>query len=134
MDRFQWRQAFCVGDDRIDDQHKKIFSLLGDLHRDIHGDDSVTAVKQTLKALLDYTKEHFSDEEALMRSVDYPGYETHKALHDAMMDKVWGLYLRCNDGEPDLAFEVLVLLNDWLVNHILEKDKEITAFVRQHKA
>jgi hemerythrin len=134
LDRFQWKPAFCVGDDQIDGQHKKIFLLLADLHRDIYDDDSATAVKQTLKALLDYTKVHFSDEEALMRSVAYPDYEPHKALHDALMDKVWGLYMRCNDAEQDLAVEVLVLLNDWLVDHILVKDKKITAYVRQHKA
>lgn len=133
MDRFQWRPAFCVGDDQIDGQHKKIFSLLGKLHRDIHGDDSVAVVKLTLKELLDYTQVHFTDEEELMRSVEYPDYDDHKALHDAMMDKVWGLYMRSNAGEPDMAFEVLVLLNDWLVHHILEKDKEITAYVRQRK-
>ena len=70
---------------------------------------------------------HFNDEEALIRSIDYPDYEAHRALHDALMDKVWGLFVRCNEGSPDLSIELLVFLNDWLVDHILEKDKAITA-------
>ncbi|MEH6471692.1 MAG: bacteriohemerythrin [Halopseudomonas sp.] len=133
MDRFQWKPAFCVGDDQVDGQHKKIFELLAGLHQAIHGDDADSAVKHTLKELLEYTKVHFSDEEELMRSIDYPEYDAHKALHDALMDKVWALYMRCNEGSSDLAFELLVFLNDWLVNHILEKDKAITAYVRQNK-
>lgn len=130
MKRFQWMTAFGVGDNRIDEQHKKIFELLAALHRDIHADDADDAVKRTLKELLDYTKVHFADEEALMRSIDYPDYDNHKGLHDALMDRVWGLYMRCDEGDSSLAIELLVFLNDWLVDHILEKDKAITAYVR----
>lgn len=133
MDRFQWREAFSVGDEQVDGQHKRIFGLLARLHQDIHGDDVSTAVQHTLKELVDYTKTHFNDEEELMRAVGYPGYEAHKKLHDALMDKAWGLYARCNEGSPDLAFELLVFLNDWLVNHILEQDKAITAYVRNQQ-
>ena len=120
-----------MGDNQVDDQHKQIFELLAALHRDIHGDDANDATKRTLKELLEYTKVHFNDEEALMRSIDYPDYEAHRALHDALMDKVWGLFVRCNEGGPDLSIELLVFLNDWLVDHILEKDKAITAYVRK---
>ncbi|MEH6822857.1 MAG: bacteriohemerythrin [Motiliproteus sp.] len=131
MERFRWRPAFCVGDNEVDEQHQKIFELLAALHRDIHGDSVTDAVRYTLKELLDYTKVHFSTEEALMRSVGCPDYTAHKALHDALMDKVWALFVRSNEGEADVAIELLVFLNDWLVNHILEKDKAITAYVRE---
>ena len=129
--RFEWKAAFCVGDNRVDEQHKKIFDLLAAMHRDIYSDDANHAVKSTLKELLEYTKVHFTDEEELMRSIGYPGYASHKALHEALMDKVWALYMRSNESNTDLAIELLVFLNDWLVNHILEEDKAITAYVRE---
>ncbi len=129
LERFQWRPAFCVGDNEVDEQHQKIFELLAALHRDIHGDRVTDAVRYTLKELLEYTKVHFSTEEVLMRSVDYPDYAAHKVLHDALMAKVWALFVRSR--EADVAIELLVFLNDWLVNHILEKDKAITAYVRE---
>ncbi len=131
MERFQWCEAFKVGDGTVDDQHKRIFALLADLHQDIHGKHAQLAVRETLKQLLAYTQRHFADEEALMRSVEYPQFEEHKALHDELMDKVWGMYSRCQKGDEDLSIELLVFLNDWLTEHILEKDRAIGRYIRE---
>jgi len=130
MDRFQWREAFRVGDGGVDDQHKRLFSLLAGLYREIHSKQAQRAVQAALQELLNYTRYHFSDEEQLMRAVGYPGYPAHKGLHDRLLAQVQEMSVRCQAGEEDMGIELLEFLNEWLVQHILEHDRAIGRFIR----
>ncbi|WP_207063920.1 bacteriohemerythrin [Motiliproteus sp. SC1-56] len=132
MGPFQWREAFRVGDDGVDGQHKELFNLLADLHRAIHGQDGPLVVQATINQLLNYTQEHFHDEEALMRAVAYPDYAAHKRLHDQLIDEVWAMYIRCSHDQEGMEVELLTFLNDWLVNHILVRDRELGRFLREN--
>ncbi len=129
MSQFEWRPAFRVGDAMVDEQHKQLFVLLGALHQGIHNRDSRELVLNTLDELLDYTRYHFSAEEALMQQAGYPDYLAHKALHDALLAKVVGMRDAAAGSDSDMGMTLLEFLNDWLVKHILESDKAIGRFL-----
>jgi hemerythrin len=69
MDIFKWRVAYRVGDNDVDEQHRQIFQMLAELHRDIHRGDARDHIRVCLKRLLSYTQSHFGTEEALMKWV-----------------------------------------------------------------
>ncbi len=129
MSQFEWKVAFRVGDPMVDEQHKKLFALLGALHQGIHSCDSRERVQTTLAELLAYTRYHFSAEEALMQKANYPEFLAHKALHDALLAKVVAMQEEAAKSDSDMGVALLVFLNDWLVKHVLESDKAIGRFL-----
>lgn len=131
MERFQWREAFGVGDSVIDEQHKQLFALLARLHRDIHTCQASVVVKAALQELLDYTQHHFAEEEALMETVGYPDFAQHKRLHDQLLQRTHEMSERCTLDEEDMSIELLEFLNAWLIQHILEQDRAIGHYLRQ---
>lgn len=50
--------------------------------RECHGSD---VVKSILAGLAEYTPSHFAVEESLMRILNYPDYESHKAVHEELL-------------------------------------------------
>lgn len=126
---FAWCQSFSIGDAFVDAQHKHLFSILFRLHRSLDGGDAHALVEKTLNELIDYTQQHFRDEEALMESVQYPGLANHKALHDELINKVEDMMEEFQDGEPVLTIELLIFLKEWLVTHIAEEDAKIGRFL-----
>jgi hemerythrin-like metal-binding protein len=77
-----------------------------------------------LKRLLDYTRTHFSDEEAFMVHINYPDFREHKAAHEKLIAE---LVLMCGEfgrGERHLSAKLLGFLRTWLRLHILYMDKQ----------
>lgn len=128
-DLFAWSESFAIGDTFVDAQHKQLFSILSRLHWSMDNGDSQALVEKTLNELIDYTQQHFRDEEALMESVQYPGLANHKAQHDELINKVEDMMEEFLDGEPVLTIELLIFLKEWLISHIAEEDAKIGRFL-----
>jgi len=125
-----WDDSFSVHNDEIDGQHKKWITIINDLHAALIGDTVIgkDVTVQSLKAMDDYTRFHFSHEEAFLRSVNYPDYDAHVELHEAFL-KMMKRYM--DDIEHDrvvLNTEIMKVLKNWLQHHILEEDMKYASY------
>jgi hemerythrin-like metal-binding protein len=77
-----------------------------------------------LMKLVDYTRNHFADEEKLMAQTKYPSLQQHHAHHVDLTNQVEDFVGRYDRGEITLNVKLLNFLRDWLTNHILKEDKE----------
>jgi hemerythrin len=119
MALFAWSDDFSVGEPEIDRQHQTLFSLINNLHSAMLAGGGAEKANEVLASLVQYTNEHFSAEEELMRRVRYPELTLHKAVHDAFSRKVEGLLQRQRQGGKSLVtIEVMNMLKDWLTAHI----------------
>lgn len=59
-----WKKRYELGMPGIDDQHKKLFDLLRDLQGFLSHGSQDQALGNALKALVEYSRMHFRDEEA----------------------------------------------------------------------
>ncbi len=76
-------------------------------------------VDQAIRELNAYAIEHFDAEEALMRSVNYPGLDAHTAKHDEFRDK---LDLVCQSSCETINQEhLLVQLTKWMLEWFCEQ-------------
>ncbi|MDR2861669.1 MAG: hypothetical protein LBV07_03870 [Syntrophobacterales bacterium] len=69
----------------------------------------------------------FHDEEALQLQFHYPGYESHKQLHEdfkAAVGKMAEEFAQ-NASPEELSSNVNKVVVRWLVNHIIREDKKI---------
>jgi hemerythrin len=127
----EWTPDLSVGVAKIDEQHRELFNRIGNLVAAIKSKTCKFEIGPTTRFLEEYVTEHFSDEEELMRSVGYPAYEQHKALHKKFMDDFEAL-TRELEGESS-SYNKSAYTNkmvvDWILDHIKKVDMELGAFI-----
>lgn len=68
----------------IDDEHRCLFEIIKETNDLIHEEflhDKYDEIVRLITKLRDYTEFHFSDEEALMTRIQYPGSGCPEAEH-----------------------------------------------------
>ena len=93
MALFTWNDSYSVKVAMCDQQHKKLFDIinrLADAMRLGKGDD---VFSKTVGELLQYTRTHFQQEEALMRKANYPELASHQGAHRYLWP-MWRAWLK----------------------------------------
>jgi len=126
-----WSEDYELGNDFVDSQHKRLFELVGNIGKYCNEGEDVTVLSETLDFLLQYTVQHFHDEESLQERVDFPEYEYHKKLHEEfeaiVSEKV--AEFKEKGSTEDLKNTVNEFVITWLVNHILKEDMKIKEYL-----
>ncbi len=129
----QWTEDLSVGIGEIDKQHQRQFALMSELAEALRmGRDNATC-REIMDRLEDYTHSHFIAEEAAMQRVDYPHFAAHKSEHDRLMRQFRELQeeLELEPGQTvDLLQALLGWLDDWLVTHIQEVDRQYQEYMQ----
>jgi len=131
MPLIQWDQAYSVSIDSIDNQHKRWIELVNNLHQAMLEGKGKDVLDQTLNAMIDYTKTHFTTEEKLMSQFAYGEFAEHKKLHDQFIDHIHQYQQRKASGEMALTIEVMTAMKDWLINHIQKVDSRYSGFLKE---
>lgn len=111
---FEWDESFDVKVGSINEQHKRLFTLINELDADRTSADK-------LKALLDYVVLHFKTEEDLFEAHSWEGGVGHKATHDKFVEDA-SKVTEVTDGVMDF-------IKNWLVNHIKGSDMRYADFL-----
>ncbi len=120
-----WDESFSVEVKEIDEQHKKWISIINELHDSLIkgiGFDEITG--KSLKAMEEYAAFHFAFEEQYMSEIGFSDFSTHKQTHDEFREKIRKYVRDEATGKLVLNTEIMRILKDWLVNHILHCDKQ----------
>ena len=123
--KLEWNDSYCVGDDMIDQQHQRMFELANATY---DTQDQV-ALRLAVMRLYQHVREHFADEESLMRKVVFPGYAEHVAAHNRMLSALNAVSrsIGRNEANPE---QISALLMDWTLNHIPVADAQLAGYVR----
>lgn len=128
MQTFDWGDEFYTGIGPVDDQHHTLVDLFNKLSASLIDIERPTDadVQLAFSQLMDYTKYHFSTEEALMgkENVDSRHTVLHHQLHDDFTEQVrsiWGA--RSSLSNPAEFF--LSFLTSWLCLHVLGVDQSL---------
>ena len=128
---YEFKQEYLAGIRMIDEEHKKLFEIANTLHNLQQEElriDKYDEIKEVLSELKNYTNYHFDHEEAYMESIGYKHMFMQKIQHDQLRNRMeeWELDNIDEDQEGTID-QILIMITDWLVNHILELDKKIEA-------
>jgi len=125
-----WKPEYSVNVPELDQQHQWLFQIVQDLERAIAGGHGQAEVERILSNLVQYTMYHFATEEELLQKHGFPGVNEHRIEHNQMTMKISRLQDQHRDGKADAAETLLVFLQSWLKQHILESDKQYSEFFR----
>ena len=120
---FPWLPAYTVGIATIDEQHRQLVALINQLHNALLKRQSKEVMGEIIARLQEYTEVHFAYEEALLAQYDYPGYHSHKRVHEGMRAKVVALAEDHAAGRVVISLQVMNFLKEWLSTHILGTDQ-----------
>ncbi|WP_345990500.1 hemerythrin family protein [Sulfurimonas sp. HSL1-2] len=95
-----------------------------------------TALSAALEALFFHTREHFANEEQLMREVGFPAYEMHKAEHDRALNEFQLVMMEWRNREDDEIIRNYICVDTplWLQQHIATMDTVTANFIAMIKA
>lgn len=123
----------------VDDEHRHLFEIIEQTNDLIHANllhDKYDEIMHLLDELKTYTETHFSDEEALMEKISYPGLDAQKKAHTAFVDKLVNIDINeldeIDDHQQTYLFELINYLLNWLSNHILGSDIKIGEYIKEN--
>ncbi len=132
-----WNKSYCVNVPQIDEQHKKLVSLINEMHEAMQRNEEHSATGKILNDLTDYIKVHFSMEEELMNKSGFSRldaarkqhYDKHKKEHAAFTEKITGMNRQHNEEKSYISVDLLTYLVEWLLNHIAEIDRQCVSLL-----
>lgn len=127
----QWSENMSVGNHIIDQQHKNLVKMVNTVYDAMGQGKGDEVLKPILKALVDYTKSHFSHEEQFMKQIGYPNLVQHQQIHQAFTQKVQDVYAKVTAGQHVSSVSLAGFLKDWLVSHIMSEDKKYAMVAAQ---
>jgi hemerythrin len=125
---YQWKPEFSVQVNRFDDQHKKLVSLIDQLHESMKSGQATAQMSSILKELESYAQQHFREEEILMERHQYSGLARQKHAHASFVKKLAEFKEDMAQGKLAIPMDVMTFLRDWLTKHIMDTDKKYGPF------
>lgn len=127
--------------EEMQETHEEEIAILNELDKlaTYYGMDKTEAKLTELETKLDeylvHVKEHFANEERLMRKYDFPSYEMHKMAHDIfLMDISIAIKQWKHSGDIDKVIRFVRNSPEWIVLHINTVDAPTSAYIAQKMA
>ncbi|PJZ24146.1 hemerythrin [Leptospira hartskeerlii] len=133
-----YRYKLKTGIAIVDIQHLWLLQLLvktdklykQKLKQEIGGEYLSLELKNAIQETIEYIREHFSTEEAIMHNFRYIGERGHQKQHENFNILINDMIDRSEKEELESLAILIQDLKDWLVSHIAIEDKKLFYFFR----
>ena len=128
--KFEWQPDYAVGIERIDQDHRWLFSAVDRLYQAMLAGQGKKQLEWLLSGLIEYSQRHFSFEEQLMRQTHYPGAAAHVRQHEEFRRHIGDLYANFQRGNATITIEALQFLTGWLARHTCDCDRAMAEHLK----
>ncbi len=119
-----------TGIDSLDYEHRKLVGVMEELC-DSH-DRAESSVSDLFGTLHAKASAHFALEESIMREKKYAFYDTHKADHEQLLDRIRFMMDAYEDGMcKECNTSLRACLEAWLAGHVANADMELSALAER---
>lgn len=130
---------YRIGIDEMDAQHAYWIHLIEEFRETASGHlvdgQGLSAAKHALVQLLEYTREHFHSEEIFIAARGYPHVEAHRRQHAELEAEVVKLLNEIEAHKTNTTpLKLNLFVTVWLMEHIMEHDKDYARFLRDRAA
>lgn len=135
-----WRDEWCMGIPALDADHRRLVTLvnallasrprfeqsLGGTGDDREPDTAERESFARFEALLDHLRDHFEREEALMLSIDYDDFQSHKCEHSLQIAELTELRRQVSrERGGTFSQESLLWVKRWCFDHFIAEDRRL---------
>lgn len=128
----QWSDAYMLGIPAVDAEHKGLADLVNHFFAQAEQNADAADLGSTLNQLIDATRSHFRNEEALLDRCNYPLLAQHSTEHDRLLLQLSHFQKAYQDGQPtarELTIDTAEFFRHWLLAHILREDTAYKPYV-----
>jgi hemerythrin-like metal-binding protein len=129
----KWNDRYSVNIPSIDEEHKELFGIIGELGAALKEGESDAILGETLDRLVLYAGKHFDNEEKLFSEHNYPQKDEHQATHNEFIQKLSEYNDIFHKGSNIISVQLIGFLSDWLVKHIMREDQQYAKFLAEIK-
>lgn len=119
-----WKPEYSVNDVELDSHHQQLFSLLNTVYENVMNSLEVDSVLPLIDRLTEYTSSHFTAEEQHMRDKGAPEIDGHISMHRDFAQKIEIMKSHYHGNNLEITKELLIVLGDWLLHHVLKEDRK----------
>lgn len=135
MSFIEWEDKFDIGVNSMNTEHRQLIVLMNSVHTSSEQKSGHQKILKDLEALGTYVIQHFSDEEAYMASIGFPGLDGHKRIHQKLLqDLTTHLDAFKSSGDEQLPSAFFSFLKLWLSAHIQGIDVKYGEHAKLKKA
>lgn len=129
----QFGPQYETGIPSVDAQHAQLFRIAGDVEQalGLAPETGREAIARAVRDLIDYTRIHFTHEEALMDAAAYPQLAAHQQMHRDLLARVQEMEMRIDIDDESTSLDLSRFLARWLSEHILTADRDFATFSGQ---
>ena len=113
----------------MDWQHNDLIKEFNRLHDACEKDSCALTLMKSFKTLERYVEEHFGLEEIYMQKFGFPDFKKHQREHLAFRQKFKDFQTTGLDGEKTVGSDLLWMMMDWIMKHIMVTDKKLAMFL-----
>jgi hemerythrin-like metal-binding protein len=118
-----WNPEYSVDDVELDSHHQRLFYLLNAAYEHVMNSLEVDdRIHPIIDELSEYTRYHFSTEEQHMRDKGAHALDEHIAKHREFAHSIERLRSHYHDNDLEVARELIIVLGEWLLGHVLKDD------------
>ncbi|MBV7272138.1 bacteriohemerythrin [Clostridium thailandense] len=127
-----WDDSLLIGIEKIDNEHKQIFSYINNLLMEIEQKKSKEEISKTMDFIESYISNHFKNEENMIINKDKEAYKIQFQQHELYKKDIIKLRhdFEKNGAMYALADETQRIINMWCSNHIDKFDKKLISFIK----
>ncbi|MBS4098296.1 MAG: hemerythrin family protein [Sulfuricella sp.] len=121
-----------VGHPSIDAEHRDLLALVEGFRNQLEEDADSESLVLAIGEIIEYTRRHFANEEALMDECGYPEMARHVRIHRELLEKAAAQQEKVRQSrliniEPIKLYSFLV---DWFIRHVVEEDRKLADYLK----
>lgn len=133
MPLLKWRPEYTVNAAELDCHHKKLFDTLNSAYENIMNSDEILSIISVIDDLSEYMKYHFAAEEKHMAEKGYQDIDAHISEHRLFAANIEKLKSDHLDNNLEATKELIIVLGNWVLHHILMEDKKYSDLLRHEE-
>jgi hemerythrin-like metal-binding protein len=133
MPLLSWKPGYSVNEVVLDSHHQELFCILNTVYENVMNSLEVDCVLPIIDKLSEYTRYHFSTEEQFMREKEFRELDDHIAKHREFTHTIEKLRTRYHDNDLEVTRELIIVLGDWLLRHVLKDDMRYSELSARHQ-
>jgi hemerythrin len=132
----QWQDSYSVGIKLIDDQHRELVRMTGELAEAVEkgGSEAEVLFMKVIQGAVKYVKTHFTTEEIIMERFKFPEYLAHKKEHEDFVAEVLKDVKSFEEGRKFVPLEFTRFLQNWILGHIAGSDRKYAGYFDELRA
>jgi len=133
MTNLIWNDSYTVGVKEIDDQHKKLFTIINSRFDLMQNANSEEKLKAVLQELSDYASYHFQTEEKYFHQFNYVKTLEHVDQHEAYKKVMQGFTEKLQiENKLTVAYALMDYMVSWWIHHVTGADQEYKECFASH--